>query len=386
MKQYHTCNQNGAKATILLFFVLLSLESCIDRLDIKIPRQDNSQLVVDGLITDEPGPYTVRLSLASSIDGFLEFVKPITAISVTIFDNAGNSEVLRETETGIFQTNVGGIRGVIGREYFVRIKTRDGRVCESIPDRLNPVGDIDSLYYEFETFEPLNDQARYGFQFYMDGRGLVGSDNLVRWRFESIFELDSDPKLKLVSTIGGGPCSRPEPPPCSGWIAGNFDIVKVGDCTCCKCWVTRHKSKPHVGDDQFVADRIAKRVEVGYIPLEYFPFLRGKYRAEVKQMSLSRPAFDYWRIIQAQKDGASSLFQPPKGKALTTIAEKDGTRTALGIFYASAVKLKQYYLGPKDVEVKLRVPMWDCFSDGRIPESCLEAYPFSSNQPPADWK
>lgn len=39
-------------------------------------------------------------------------------------------------------------------------------------------------------------------------------------------------------------------------------------------------------------------------------------------MSLSRQAFDYWRIIQAQKEGATSLFQPPTGKTVTTIFEK----------------------------------------------------------------
>lgn len=371
-----------------LFFGLLLIESCIDRIDITIPKSTTSQLVVEGVITDEPGPYTVKLSLASPVAGSLKFRKLITAKRVTLFDNAGNAEVLEEGETGTFETRPNGIQGVVGREYFIRIETQDGKVYESVPDRMNPVGTVDSLYYEFESFEPLNEQTQYGFRFFADGSGLPDGDNLVRWKFTSVFELDTDPKLRLVACPGGAPCSCQEPPPCSGWIVGTFGLVQVGDCTCCKCWITRQESKPHVGDDQFTAQRKAKKVEVGYIALDYFPFLKGKNRAEVKQMSLSRTAYDYWKIIQSQKEGAASLFQPPTGKTITTIFEKNGSATALGIFYASAVKKKQIYLTHADVPVKFsRIPWWDCEQGtGRIPQSCLLTYPFASTQPPADWQ
>lgn len=372
----------------LSLVALAFFTSCVDRIDIIIPKSNTSQLVVEGVITDEPGPYTVKLSLASPIDGFLKFSKPVTAKQVTMIDNAGNAEVMQEIETGTYQTKVNGMQGVIGREYFIRIETRDGKVYESVPDRINPVGIVDSLYYEFESYEPLNEQVRYGYRFFADGSGLPEGDNLVRWKFTSIFELNSEPNLRLVPCPGGAPCSCPDPPPCSGWVVGNFGLVKVGECTCCTCWVTRPETKPHVGDDQFTAQRKAKKVEVGYIPLDYFPFQKGKNRAEVKQMSLSQAAYDYWKIIQSQKEGATSLFQPPTGKTITTIFEKGGTGTALGIFYAAAVNKKQLYLTQADVPIKFsRIPFWDCeMGTGRIPQSCLAAYPFSSNQPPADWK
>lgn len=372
----------------LLMIGLALFSSCIDRINIVVPDSNVSQLVVDGLITDEQGPYTVKLSLASSIDGFLQFSKPISAKRITLFDNAGNAEVFEEIEIGTFQTKPNGMQGVIGREYFIRIETVDGKIYESLPDRMNPVGSVDSLYYEFESYKPLNEQTQYGFRFFADGSGLPDGDNLVRWKFISVFELDTDPKLRLVPCPGGAACSCQEPPKCSGWIVGTFGLVPVGDCTCCTCWVTRQESQPHVGDDQFTAQRKAKKVEVGCIPLDYFPFLKGKNRAEVKQMSLSPAAYDYWKIIQSQKEGAASLFQPPTGKTITTIFEKNGKAAALGIFYASAVKKRQLYLTNADVPVKFsRVPFWDCEQGtGKIPQSCLLAYPFSSNKPPADWK
>lgn len=372
-----------------LLFVLLLTGSCIDRLDISVPNSNASQLVVDGVITDEPGPYTVKLSLSETIDGFLKYTKSITAKRVTMFDDAGNEEVMREMETGTFQTKAGGIQGVVGRSYYIRIETRDGKIYESLPDKMEPVGNIDSLYYEFETIEPLDSETRYGFRFFINSQGQAEGDNLVRWKFTSVFELDTEPKLRLVPCRNGAPCACPDPPTCSGWtVTRQGDVVKVGDCTCCTCWVTRHESKPHLGDYQFAANAQARKVEVGYIPLDYYPFLKGKNRAEILQMSLSRQAFDYWKMIQIQKEGAASLFQSPAGKLVTTIFEKNGAGRALGIFYASSVRKRQRYLTKADVKVKFsRVPFWDCeFGTGRIPQSCLLAYPSSSTQRPPDWQ
>ena len=374
---------------VLLFFGSILISSCIDRIDITIPKSTTSQLVVEGVITDEPGPYTVKLSQASPADGFLKFTKPVTARRVTLLDNAGNAEVMSEIETGTFQTKPNGTKGVIGHEYYIRIETQDGKVYESLPDKLNPVGSLDSLYYEFESIESLNEETQYGFRFFIDSRGLPEGNDLLRWKFTSVFELDTEPMLRLIPCRNGAPCACPAPPECSGWVVTRQgDVVKVGDCTCCTCWITRPETKPHLGDYQFAANRQGKRIEVGYIPLDYFPFLKGKNRAEVVQMGLSRQAYDYWKTIQVQKEGAASLFQSPAGKLTTTIFEKNGEGRALGIFYASSVKKKQLYLTQEDVKVKFsRVPFWDCeMGTGRIPQSCLLTYPFASTQPPEDWQ
>ncbi len=372
------------KNALILFVGSLFICSCIDRINIVIPDSYASQLVVDGVITDEPGPYTIRLSKATRIEKFLLLNTEVESNArITIIDNAGISEILTEIEPGTYQTKVGGIQGVIGLSYSVKIETKDGRIFESLPDTMSPIGELDDLYYEFESFIPLNDQERYGFRFYIDASGVPDTDNLVRWKFTAVAEIDADPKLHVFDSKG----CRPDPPICSGWIFGEFGLEKVSEnCTCCTCWVTRYEDKPHVSDNRFVSNSKAKRIEVGFIPLEYFPFLKGKYRAEVKQMSLSKEAFAYWQLILSQKDGAASLFQPPTGKIRSNIFEKNGNGQVLGFFYSSAIRTKQLYLSHEDVKVLFsRVPIWDC-EVGKIAESCVLAFKFSSNKPPADWK
>ena len=371
---------------LILCFGLLLIGSCIDRIEIKIPDSYTSQLVVDGVITDEPGPYTIQLSWATKIEKSLVLDrKVVTEAKVSILDDIGTSEILSEKQPGIYQTKVGGIQGVIGRSYSIKIETKEGKIYESIPDRMNPVGELDSLYYEFESYIPLNDQERYGFRFFIDASSAEDTVNLVRWTFTATFEVDADPKLHVLDSKS----CRPDPRPCSGFVYVLFDggyLKKVSDCTCCTCWVTRYENKPHVSDNQFVTNGKSKKIEVGFIPLEYFPFLKGKYRAQVRQMSLSRQAFNYWQLILSQKDGAASLFQPPTGKLKSNIFEKNGGDQVLGLFYASAIKTKRLYLSHKDVKVKLsRVPFWDC-EVGKIAESCILAFENSSNIPPADWE
>lgn len=376
------------KNSLLLFLGSIFIGSCIDRINIEVPDSYSSQLVVDGEITDEPGPYTVHLSRSARVEKFfLQFSKGVEGAKITIADDVGNSETLNEKEAGTYETKANGIRGVVGRTYSIKIETTDGKVYESIPDKMKPVGDVDSLYYEFESYLPLNDQEQYGFRFYIDAKGLPNIANLVRWKFTGVFEIEAEPQLH-TKPCGGGPCC-PDPRPCSGFKLSELDLttlIRVGLCTCCTCWVTRKEDKPHVSDNQFVSNGNVTKLEVGFIPLEYFPFQKGKYRGEIKQMSLSKEAFDYWRIIQAQKEGATSLFQPPTGKIRSNVFEKNGVDEVLGVFYASSVKKKQVYLRYSDIKAKFsRTPLWAC-EVGKIAESCQLAYPNSSNIPPPDWK
>ena len=376
---------------VTLGLIAVMLGSCIDRINIKMPETD-LPIVVDGLITDEPGPYTVQITQASTLDGFLKYRKFLSAKSVTIFDNAGNSEQLKEAEIGVYKTKENGIRGVIGREYAIRIETKDGLVYESVPDKINPVGEIDELNYTLDAFQPIDSPTEYGFRVYVNAHGVPETDNLFRWKFTGTYEINTNPEHHTsyrtpICFSPEGCC--PDPRPCSGLILNQIGIIQLESaCTCCVCWVNQFQDKPYVSDTRFLSNGMFKNIEVAYIPIEYWPF-QVKYRIEVKQMSLSPVAYTYWTAIQAQKEGAASLFQPPTGKLRTNIFEKNGSREAQGLFYASAVSVKQKYLTNADVK-GLYLKLFNrnmCNIDRTLEtESCVLAYKYSSNKPPADWK
>jgi Domain of unknown function (DUF4249) len=357
--------------SIILFIILILFDSCIERINFEIP-DGGSMLVVDGVITDERGPYTVQLTRASNLDTDLKFRKFISAKRVAIYDDLGNFEVLEEADLGIYKTKSDGIRGVTGREYHVRIDMLDGKVFESVPEKIKPVGRIDSVYYERVSFQPIDAPTEYGFNIFMDSKGLSDSDNLLRWKFSAIYLVETFPELHTEKI---GQADVPDPLPCSSYKVVNGSILQIygKECECCTCWVTQPEDQPYVSDNQIISDSNFRRINLGYIPINSLYF-QNKVMVDVRQMSLSQTAFDFWKSIQAQKEGTGSLFQPPSGKIKSNIFEINGTEEAQGIFYAAGVDKKIVFI---------KIPGTP--PPAPVKNTCL-SYKNSTNQKPADWQ
>ncbi len=388
---------------MILFFILLLYDSCIDRLKNFAPDSD-SQLVVDGHITDAPGPYTIKLSRTRRVVDFSPLAT-VSARKVTIFDNAGNEEVLTEIGAGIYQTSPSGIRGVIGREYFVRIETRDDKIYESIPEKINLSGTVDSVYYEFEQYKTEQGADKYQFRIFMDSKGEPDGQNLFLWKLIGTFRVVTVPKLYFY-IVRGAPLRDPRP--CSGFILDQSinKLNYVRPCECCECWASLVDKIPNVSDNYLVSNSRFKKVDMGVIPVEFWPFW-DKTMVKVEQLSLSKIAFDYFKIIRDQKEGATSLFQPAIGKALSNIFLKNGNEEVQGIFYAAAISKKILFLTAEDIPLGPSIippapdipPILyprgdepetesDFYSKDKsiIRESCIFAFRNSTTKRPLEWQ
>src|SRR6188472_4089784 len=88
---------------ILLFILLVAVGACVDPLkvaDIPVP----NGIVVDGAITDQPGPYTVKLFSTQSLEGDLDKQNYIHGATITIHDDHGSTTTLTENEKGVYTT------------------------------------------------------------------------------------------------------------------------------------------------------------------------------------------------------------------------------------------------------------------------------------------
>ncbi len=186
------------KKSLILIITLLILDSCIDRIIYSLPEEYDQMLVVDGLITNEAGPYTVKLSKVINVNSTYPRGLPAYAKRITLFDNLGQSEILQEKGEGIYQTSANGMRGVIGNAYHIRVETHDGQMFESIPDRIHPVGEVDSVYYQFESFQPATSPTEYGYRIFIDAHNIPGDNDYVRWRFSGTFASHVDIALLRV--------------------------------------------------------------------------------------------------------------------------------------------------------------------------------------------
>jgi hypothetical protein len=162
-------------------------DACIDRYE--LPEQiSGPRLVVDGMITNLPGPYTIELFISTDLNTLANNRAGVPNATVKIVDDLGNEEVLTETKLGVYQTKPNGLRGVVGRKYHTVIYIGD-KEYRSAPQEMRPSGSIENAEWIFrENAINQNDpgEPQDVLDVTIDSKGTEGEQNLFRWRWSSI--------------------------------------------------------------------------------------------------------------------------------------------------------------------------------------------------------
>ncbi len=338
------------------------------------------------MITDQPGPYTVKLFKTKPINDQIGNSLDVSGATVIIEASDGTSEKLKEMAPGNYATSATGIQGVVGKTYVLKIATAEQAMYESEPEKLVAVGDIRTVYGEFDLQEiPENKyytSTKNGFQISVDADVLPEQEGRVRWRTTRTFEIKTYPaqRQKYVALRSGAVVLQPDPPECSGWIytsrSGLQDIK--GKCDCCECWITEYSSTPILSNENFVKDNALVKFPIDFIPASRRIFNQKCY-LQVEQMSISENVYSFWDKIAKQKKTASDLFQTPLPNTRGNIkAISANAIPALGIFSASSIKVKTLTIDRSEVPYFL--PGMDTVKD-----SCLGIYKVSTIKKPPFW-
>ncbi|PSR55317.1 DUF4249 domain-containing protein [Adhaeribacter arboris] len=152
---------------IFAFFSLfmLALTGCEQVIDYEL-QEGTPKIVIEGLVTNQPGPYTVRVSKTL---GFLQNGQTpgITDAEVTISDDKGHSEVLQAKENGIYQTK--DLVGTVGNTYFLKVKVNGQEYTSQ--SYLKPVTSLDSVTYKFKEKNAETDEGYYATIYFQEPKG-----------------------------------------------------------------------------------------------------------------------------------------------------------------------------------------------------------------------
>lgn len=349
--------------------------ACVDPLNVKLTNTEK-RLVVDGLITDQPGPYQVKLFYYSNEFSPVtrsQFI-PVTSARLSVTDDRQKAFYLTEISPGIYETNEDEFTGEIGREYFLSITTAEGVAYQSNVQSMTAPGEISNLYFEFEAQpKPQYDDA---LKVYIDSKGELEKDNLFRWRWTTIYKTKTNPELYVEDTPGGG--TRPAPLPCSGYIYRGGRLVPVGECSCCFCWSYNYSEGAYVSKNEFVSESQFNKQYLGLIPVTSMHFY-DRYYIEVQQLSVTDEAYHFWSLVEKQQKGATDIFQPNAIKIRGNIKGiTNPDEEVLGFFGASAVALKSMYIDKSIIPYEL--PPIDPIHD-----SCVEYFKNATTEKPFFW-
>ena len=109
------------KNNISIIFFALLFTSCEKTVDLKY-KGNQSRVIIEGNITNEPGPYFVRVTKSVSLPDTGDYPSIDNAI-VAISDDAGNNETLAPQGNGMYRTNT--LAGVSGRTYTLTVNAEN---------------------------------------------------------------------------------------------------------------------------------------------------------------------------------------------------------------------------------------------------------------------
>jgi Domain of unknown function (DUF4249) len=349
---------------------VLTWTGCVDKVDLSLPASE-LPIIVDGMVTDQPGPDTVRLTQAYPADGQTHPRTGISGAKMAIADDVGTVDSLIELGNGVYITNA--LNGVVGRTYQLSILLPDTNQINpvptrvvSTPQRLLPAGSVDEVFYELTTRINISTGlSENGFNIFINSTLGPGSSRRMLWRFFGTFTVTTDPSAITIEIPCADPPCQQIPLPCSE------------DCECCTCWYTTFERAPIVSAPNVLGGSQLNRVFIQYIPINSRTFFE-RYRVEVSQMELSEEVFEFYQAIRNQADNASNIFQPPFFELEGNLTVQSGSLQVTGTFAASAVARRHIYIPRSAVPYKL--------SSELEPADCRAIEKNATNTMPPYWE
>ena len=166
------------KYLYLLILLILASTACKEVINLDLPYNE-PRIVIDGLITNLKEPYIITITKTSKYNyTYYESKIYIENALVIIHDDAGNKDTLQEISQGTYVTDTNRIVGTMGRLYTLEIQTLNDGNWISKPERMLPVPEIDSMYYERDKYDRYEeDLQRYKFMIYVDWQDPVNENN-----------------------------------------------------------------------------------------------------------------------------------------------------------------------------------------------------------------
>lgn len=338
-----------------LFLYYVFLTSCISGYDPQLA-PDNPKLTVDGLITNQPGPYKVTLRYSTPyVNDETIFLRFEPDAEVTIRDDLGNEIPLANVNAGEYLTDPT-FTGQVGRTYVLNVKLPDGTTYESLPETMAPVPPIDTVYTTYE--ELFGTFLRGEFSVFIDFTDIAGTENRYRWdwthyTFEPYCRLSQIEYGTYRATKCCGPC----------W--------SIEQCYSCI---------------NLISDRFYDGKRIAGLPVLKIPYdSKEPYFAQIRLRSLTESAYQFWRTVSEQIDNSGGIFDKPpvtiRGNIFNT---NDRSEQVLGYFGVSAQFEKSIYI-PRDYIKEIPFGITTPIYNELIGCMQCEVGPFRTDIEPRGW-
>lgn len=282
----------------------------------------------EGYVTDQPGPYCVKIMKSSGYNAKKQLGFVPDAI-VTIECQNGQSYSLTYDSAGCYYTDSAAFVGKVGNSYRLKVETADGKMFESEYDQMPACPEIEELtaqYYQRKI-------VTYDGNYYHDEieRGLqvlnttYAYGHTPYYRYDCKLILQSQQRYSSPPMLFDRYIFRPVSSYGNLYITNAKDYVgqyiKGNQLQC-----TTTKTLLHYSDLSLIEG------------MEFDVTNCGEY-VRVTQYSMTEAQYKYWFAIKYQLENKNYLFGQMEYQVVGNIkCISNPDETALGFFGASAAK------------------------------------------------
>ena len=271
--------------TIAFLMFIVGLISCEEPYIPDVETKYENVLVVDGMITDAPGPYTIKLSSTVMIDR-IEYI-PVSGFEVMISDDAGHSEVLSETEPGKYTSDTNGIQGIPGRSYQLTLHSPAGKSYQSYPEKLHPAVGIDSVYAHLEYHPDASTGDLAGYQFYVDTQPSDSDSTCFLWSLTATYKYTSDLIIRWIFDGTLRPFTA-------------FDSLRT-------CWKTKAIPDIFIHSSAGLSSSSVEAFPLHFVGVNKRD-LSIRYSLFTEQLVISQEAYNFWHHVKEQNSTNDQLY------------------------------------------------------------------------------
>ncbi len=331
------------KLFLIFCIVLLALTTCIDPYFLNLEEYE-SLLVVDGLITDQPVPYTIKLSRTFQNEEILPVA--VSNAEVSVQDENGIIAVFQEEDPGIYRSDSANFLGRVGGIYTLLIKTDDGLEYESDPCSMMGVPGIDSIYFVYDK-ELINNgtEEEEGIRIYLDAGNKNEECKYFRWEFDEvwIFRIPYPVNYKY---IGGG------------------KVELIPNVENHICWKFGQSKDVLIHSTELQKISQVSRQALNFIASGKSDRLQRQYSIHVKQYSLSESEYEFWNNLKQVSESGGDIFEKQPFSIIGNIhCINREDEKVLGYFQVSAVtKMRKYITRGQLVDMDIPFYKYPCES------------------------
>jgi hypothetical protein len=274
--------------------------------------QNQEQLVVEGMITDQNRVNRIKLSESIPVGKPL-VRKAVKGAVVTIRDDKGIVTSLTEAPTGTYSTDSTKFIGRVGGRYSLNIKINNVNY-ETDFIEMKPVPPVKSLYYEKEVINASKDirEVEEGCRIYADTYDPSGECLFFRWDYTETWEYHIP--YTVTNRI---------------------------------CWVTHRSHEILIKNTSIYSQARVSKYPILFITNKNDK-LKVKYSILVNQYSIDEPEYDFWEKVRNVSQNVGSLYDiTPMAIQGNIRCTTNPEQSAIGYFSVSAVTQKRLFIRDK---------------------------------------